>query len=90
MLLTWVSGDVPEEDPMKIFNNYDPIASFYDAHWTDRYHPFAFEALKALLADRVPPGSALLDLCCGTGEISRRLALEGYRVAGIDISPRMV
>ena len=75
---------------MKPLNNYDPIASFYDAHWTDRYHPSASVALKAVIVERVPPRSSLLDLCCGTGEISRRLAMEGYRVAGIDISPHMI
>lgn len=75
---------------MAVFGSYDPIGSFYDAQWADRYHPPAFEILKALLGDRVPPGSSVLDLCCGTGEMSRRLAGEGYEVSGIDISGRMI
>lgn len=36
------------------------------------------------------PGSSVLDLGCGAGLVSVALAREGYRVYGIDISPRMI
>ncbi len=36
------------------------------------------------------PGVKLLDLACGTGELSVRLAKEGYHVSGIDISLEML
>lgn len=35
---------------------------------------------------KLPPGSAILDLCCGHGRHSIELAKRGYRVAGQDLS----
>ena len=34
----------------------------------------------------LPPGAAILDLCCGHGRLSIPLALAGYRVTGLDLS----
>ena len=39
---------------------------------------------------RVAPGSAVLDVGCGVGRWSRRLASRGARVTGVDISPTMI
>jgi SAM-dependent methyltransferase len=38
----------------------------------------------------LPPGSRILDVPCGLGRISRRLASAGYDVTGIDLSARFV
>ena len=38
----------------------------------------------------LPPGSAILDMGCGTGRHSIPLALAGYRVTGVDISTGML
>lgn len=47
--------------------------------WLDRF--------LALL----PPGGAVLDIGCGSGEpIGRRLVESGHRVTGVDSSPEMV
>ena len=62
----------------------------------DRYHQFQrerfapFEDLLALL--RVRPGLRVIDLGCGTGELTRRLAdaLPGSEVLGIDSSSEML
>lgn len=35
-------------------------------------------------------GSPLLDLACGTGRMSIRLALQGYAMTGVDIVPEMI
>lgn len=75
---------------MKEAASYDPIASFYDDHWTERYQPLAFEILRDVLLETLAPGASILDVGCGTGVISQSLSHHGYRVVGIDISPEMV
>ena len=42
----------------------------------------------ALILERLslPPGSGILDLCCGHGRHSIRLAARGFRVTGQDLS----
>lgn len=39
---------------------------------------------------RVPPGTEVLDVGCGIGRWSRRLARRGAQVTGVDLSPTMV
>ena len=38
----------------------------------------------------LPPGSAILDMGCGTGRHSVELARRGYRVTGVDLSAGML
>jgi SAM-dependent methyltransferase len=47
-------------------------------------------ALTVAVRWRSRPGSRVLDLGCGTGELSRSLAAAGLRVTGCDISPQML
>ncbi len=42
------------------------------------------------LASRIPPGGSILDFGCGSGEIARALAGQGWRVTGCDITPEMI
>jgi trans-aconitate 2-methyltransferase len=60
----------------------------YRAFQSERFAPF--DDLVALVAVR--PAIAAVDLGCGTGELTRRLAdlLPGSEVAGIDSSPQML
>ncbi len=46
------------------------------------------EALLELLD--VPPGSFVVDLGCGSGALTGKLAAKGYRVLGVDASPEML
>lgn len=46
--------------------------------------------LAATVLSLVPAGGELLDLGCGSGDLARHLAAEGYRMTGCDISPRML
>lgn len=58
-----------------------------------RFHNLAIDFVQRLaLAPflRLSPGTAVLDLGCGVGRWSRRLACRGARVTGVDISPTMV
>ena len=78
-----------------VYNVFENVAEGYDAannrislglhrHWKRR-------AMERTLA-AVPPEGRLLDLCCGTGDMTA-LALEmkpGLRVTGLDFSPAML
>jgi SAM-dependent methyltransferase len=69
---------------------FDALAASYDADFTAS--PLA-RALRqrahARLLALVPPGSAALDLGCGTGEDARALAGRGVHVTAADSSPVM-
>ncbi len=63
---------------------------YYDkmeAEWAERgYEPEAeVECLRDFLS-MLPEGARVLDLCCGAGYESRRIADLGYEAVGIDFS----
>ncbi|ADO72043.1 class I SAM-dependent methyltransferase [Stigmatella aurantiaca] len=62
------------------FNITDPI--WYEP--LNEVAPAEVEQCLRLLA--LPPGSKVLDLCCGQGRHAVELALRGYQVTGLDIS----
>ena len=47
---------------------------------------------KARLIDlaRIEPGARVLDVACGTGDLASRAAAAGARVAGLDLTLRMI
>lgn len=47
-----------------------------------------YQLLKRLL--RPLPGSTMIDVGCGTGFFTRRFALDGIRVTGVDPDPAMI
>lgn len=49
--------------------------------------PWRRTATRAL---RLPPGSTVLDVACGTGEMCERLAAERYDALGLDLSAGML
>ena len=74
---------------MDRYDAYDPIAGVYNRHWgyfADRIYP----VLHRLVLRDLPPGSALLDLCCGTGQLAAVLSGKGYAVTGVDGSAGMI
>jgi len=69
---------------------YDSIAGMYHALWFDWYLPAALPALETLVFSRVPRGSAMLDVCCGSGHVTKELVQRGYRVTGVDSSADLI
>jgi ubiquinone/menaquinone biosynthesis C-methylase UbiE len=64
---------------------YAEWARVYDCYYPDRTSEVQFwDALAARYGPR------LLDLMCGTAEVSLELARRGYRVLGVDLSPAML
>jgi ubiquinone/menaquinone biosynthesis C-methylase UbiE len=67
-----------------IADRYDFITRFLsfgrDRHWKVRLVDLA----------GVRPGSRVLDLACGTGDIAFESARRGGVVVGLDITPRMI
>lgn len=63
----------------------------WDAELYNEKHSFVFEYGKALLSLLDPrPGEQILDLGCGTGQLTRAIAEAGAHVTGMDNSPSMV
>lgn len=46
--------------------------------------------VRDYVVDHLPEGDRVLDACCGTGALARRLAREGRTVLGADLSPRHI
>lgn len=69
---------------------YQSFAEVYDLfmdnvpydEWTDLYHK--------ILSDHDITNGILLDLGCGTGQMTRRFAAKGYDMIGVDASPDML
>lgn len=69
---------------------YDSIAGMYHALWFDWYLPAAMPALERLVFSRVSPGATILDVCCGSGHVTKELVKRGYRVTGVDNSADLI
>ncbi len=67
---------------------YDAIAEFYEASQGDSCEDPATAGLLALAGDL--SGQRVLDLACGNGRLTRRLADEGAEVTGVDLSGAML
>lgn len=63
----------------------------WDAESYDRKHAFVFEYGEGVLSLLAPqPGERILDVGCGTGHLTSRIAASGARVIGIDSSAEMI
>lgn len=69
---------------------YDPFAWMYNQHWGNSFLPLILPVMENLVMSRIPKKARILDLCCGTGQLSGALNDMGYRVTGIDGSPSML
>lgn len=72
------------------FQDDDFWTEFHDFLFTEQRHTQAEELLdrSPLLSFR--PGARVLDLCCGPGVFTVPLAVRGFDVTGVDLSPAML
>ena len=72
------------------YSEYDSCAWFYNLYWGDDFARPAMAIYETLLFPQLRAGAAILDLCCGTGQLAAALDARGFRVTGVDGSPAML
>lgn len=70
--------------------SYERFAYVYDELMKDAPYEKWLELLIAKLEQYGVHGKRLLDLACGTGEMTVELARHGFHVAGVDLSDEML
>ena len=71
-------------------SSYDILAGCYDRLTYDVDYPAWADYIEKHFAKNPLPGRTILDLACGTGSLTRELALRGYEMIGVDQSPEML
>ena len=66
------------------------VAPLYDMLMTGVPYEEWIVYLHKLLEERKAKPRHILDLACGTGNVSELLTQEGYKVTGVDIAPGMI
>ena len=72
------------------YQDYDLFAWAYNKHWGDMFTRASLYMLEKLVLPHLPANARILDLCCGTGQLSQALTGRGYRVTGMDGSAEML
>ncbi len=67
-----------------------PRSKLYDGAFYGRLVEPLLDGVHGYVAKHLPPGHRVLDACCGTGGLARRLAKGGRDVVGVDFSPRNI
>ena len=75
---------------MTTYSDYDPFAWVYNKHWGNSFTAYALAVIDKLVLPNLPTSGRILDLCCGTGQLTGILSERGYRVTGIDGSREML
>jgi len=70
--------------------SYEQFAYLYDELMQDAPYDEWVRFVKEKLIKYQVNGKHLLDLACGTGELSLRFAKEGFSVTGVDLSADML
>jgi SAM-dependent methyltransferase len=70
--------------------SYEQFAYLYDELMKDAPYDQWVQFVKEVSVKYDVSGTRLLDLACGTGELSVRLAQDGFQVTGVDLSEDML
>lgn len=70
--------------------SYDFLAGSYDELTWDVDYGRWCDYLERHFAKLDRPVNTVIDLACGTGSLTCKLAERGYRVTGVDLSPEML
>ncbi len=70
--------------------SFEAIAPYYDLLMQSIPYLWWMHYVETLLEHFNRTAHKVLDLCCGTGNLSELLALSGYEVVGVDKSPAMI
>jgi SAM-dependent methyltransferase len=71
------------------YSDYDSFAWFYHKFW-ERWPSKILPILEKQFFPHIPQRGLILDLCCGTGAVSKRFTELGYDVVGVDGSEAML
>ena len=71
-------------------SSYRFLAGCYDQFTYDVDYAAWADYIEKHFQKRPLPGRTVLDLACGTGSLTRELALRGYELIGVDQSPEML
>ena len=80
-----------DQDNLKAHDAWNTNAQFWDERMgegNDFFNVLVWPAVERLLRPR--PGARLLDLACGNGLTSRRLAGRGASVVAVDFSEELI
>lgn len=69
---------------------FHPTAHFYDRAYAHLDYPGHAATVEAIIRERVPEASSLLDVACGTGKHLEIWQDRFDRIEGVDIDPAMV
>ena len=69
---------------------YEALAGCYDQMTEDVNYTAWADFLETLFAREKRPVHTVLDLACGTGNMTFLLADRGYELIGVDFSPEML
>jgi len=72
------------------YTDYDTWAWLYNETMGPEYGREQLKFLQRVLLPDLPQNSAILDLCCGTGQLIQPLIKAGYQVTGLDGSAGML
>lgn len=71
-------------------SSYDFLAGCYDRLTYDVDYAAWADYIEKHFRKNHLPGNTVLDLACGTGSLTKELALRGYEMIGADRSPEML